>query len=95
MKQPHGQRRYSPKEKAKGYGDMLRNHRMKRGLSQQAVADIIGTSQQSIARWESGSQWPQLPDIPVLAALYGVNPADLLPALPDDVIIPHPDDAAK
>lgn len=82
-------------EYIKAYGEKLRTLRMKRGLSQKSVADVLGTTQACIAWWETGGRWPQLPDIPVLASLYGVNPADLLPALPDDVIIPHPDDAEK
>lgn len=87
-----GQRRNRPgTEYTKAYGEKLRTLRMKRGLSQKSVADLLDTQQSLIAMWESGTRWPQLPDIPVLAALYGVNPADLLPALPDDVIIPQPE----
>ena len=82
-------------EYTKAYGEKLRTLRMKRGLSQQAVADVLGTTQRCISWWESGERWPQLPDIPVLAALYGANPAALLPALPDDVIIPQPEMPAK
>lgn len=85
---PVGKTRYpSGTEYTKAYGEKLRRLRMKEGLSQGKVAEALGTSQPAVAMWESGDRWPQIPDLLVLARLYGCSVADLVPDLPDDEII--------
>ncbi len=84
-----GQRRNAPgSEYAKDYGRLLRSLRIKSGLTQAEAGKVLNTSQEVVASWESGRRWPQVPDIPVLAALYRVNVADLLPDIPENVTIP-------
>lgn len=52
-------------------GSRLRRYREQAGLSQVAVAEALGVSQPSVARWElandPGERWPEL------ARLYGVG----------------------
>ena len=36
-------------------GDRLRTYRIRRGMTQRALADELGVTQQSVARWEQGS----------------------------------------
>ena len=72
---------------AKAYGEKLRTLRMKEGLSQEKVAELLGITQKAVSWWELGENWPNLTDIPILARLYGCPVADLVPDLPDDEII--------
>lgn len=39
-------------------GEIIREARLRAGLSQQALADRLGTSQSVIARWEKGHRSP-------------------------------------
>lgn len=96
MKAGTGQSRYAPgTEYAKSYGERLRSLRMREGLSQAQVAEIMHTSQPTIGKWETGTYWPQIPDIPVLAKLYRCPLSDLMPPIPDDIIIPQQKHPAK
>jgi len=74
---------------AKAYGEKLRTLRMKEGLSQGKVAELLGITQKAVSWWELGENWPNLTDIPVLARLYHCSVGDLVPDLLDDDIIPQ------
>lgn len=83
-----GQSRYVPgTEQAKRYGAALRVLREASGISQAKAGTILGSTQQTIARWESGQNFPQVHDIPIMARLYKCSVSDLLPPVPDDIII--------
>lgn len=41
-------------------GDLVREGRRRRGLTQAELADLVGTSQSAIARWENGGTSPSL-----------------------------------
>jgi len=45
---------------AKQFGSLIRNERVRRGLSQQALADLAGTGQKTISQIESGNQGAKL-----------------------------------
>lgn len=45
----------------------LKQRRTKLGLSQVALAAMVGVSQQSIAKWESGEAYPRASQLPALA----------------------------
>ena len=38
-----------------GLGETIRQARLDRGLSQQALADLLGCSAKTVGRWEAGS----------------------------------------
>lgn len=55
------------------YGEALKEHRERLGLSQSMVAKKINTSHQNISRWESGKFLPSIDFCFRLADLYGVS----------------------
>jgi transcriptional regulator with XRE-family HTH domain len=42
-------------EPADGLGERIRTHRLQHGMTQRELADQLGVTQQSVARWEQGS----------------------------------------
>ena len=55
----------------------LRRERIQRDLSQQKLADLLGTTQVTISRWEGGSQQPNTYFREKLCALFGKSVQDL------------------
>ncbi|PRB69183.1 helix-turn-helix transcriptional regulator [Arthrobacter sp. MYb213] len=55
----------------------LPDHRKERGLSQQALADALGVSRQTIISLEKGRYDPSLPLAFKLSALFGCQIEDL------------------
>ena len=51
----------------------LRNLRLSRGISQQQLADVIGTSQQSIKKYEKQKIEPDISTLMQLADYFGVT----------------------
>ena len=47
--------------------------RKKAGLSQEALAEIIGVSRQSISKWETGESSPEISKLPLLAKAFEVT----------------------
>lgn len=58
-------------------GDRLKTLRKEKGLSQQALADIINVSKSLICCYESGKRTPSLENIIAFIQIFGVN-ADYL-----------------
>lgn len=63
--------------------DLIREARLRGGLTQAELAALAGTTQSGIARWESGRTSPSLDDIRRLVRLCGF---DL-----EVAIVPHDD----
>lgn len=59
-------------------GTYLASLRRGRDMTQQQVADILGVSNKTISKWESGAGLPDIAALPSLAALYGVTADDIL-----------------
>ena len=63
-------------------GDKLLNNikrlREEKALSQNAIADKLGVTQQAIAKWETGDAMPRADKLPELARLLGCKVDDLL-----------------
>ena len=55
------------------FGDRLKGLREERQLSQRAVADKLGVTQQAVAKWEAGKAEPDIATINKLADLFGVS----------------------
>jgi transcriptional regulator with XRE-family HTH domain len=71
------------------FGSILHRHRTNAGLSQQAVADLIGISKTTYHNWESDKTDMKVSFLPKLAEVFGVDLSDLFP--PDlTVTINHP-----
>lgn len=59
-------------------GDNLRRARERRGLSQEALADLAGLHRTEISHLERATRDPRLSTIARVAHAVGVRPADLL-----------------
>ena len=59
-------------------GENIRNFRKKNDLTQEALADRLGVSYQSISRWENGTTYPDLELIPAIAEVLSVTIDELL-----------------
>ena len=59
-------------------GENIRNFRKKNDLTQEALADRLGVTYQSISRWENGTTYPDLELIPAIADVLAVTVDELL-----------------
>ena len=59
-------------------GDNIRNFRKRNDLTQEALADRLGVTYQSISRWENGTTYPDLELIPAIADMLSVTVDELL-----------------
>ena len=57
--------------------DNLIRLRKLKGMTQEDVADLVGVTRQSVAKWESGESLPDLDKCKVLADTFGVTLDDL------------------
>ena len=69
-------------------GENIQYLRKKRNLTQEALAEQIGVSRQTVAKWEAGESAPDLDAAGKLSQVFDV-PLDDLVAMPGDV--PPPD----
>ena len=58
-------------------GENIRNYRKKNDLTQEALADRLGVTYQSISRWENGTTYPDLELIPAIAEVLAVTVDEL------------------
>lgn len=63
---------------------MLKYYRMKKGLSQQEVATLLGVAQSTVAMWENGTNTPRVKRLLQLAELYGCTMEELLREDPNE-----------
>lgn len=63
------------------FGARLKQYRQEKRLTQQELADILGVSNKSVSRWESGG-YPDIATLPPLAKALGVSVDDLLGCRP-------------
>jgi transcriptional regulator with XRE-family HTH domain len=65
----------------KAFGDLVVQLRLKSGLAQQSdLAALMGTTQQTVSRWESGASRPRDKQMPRLASVLNADLSDLLAA---------------
>ena len=64
-------------------GDNLRNLRMKRGLTQQTVADFLKVKRVTYTQYELNKREPDNDTLKKLATFFEVTPNDLLGSMPD------------
>ena len=60
-------------------GKSLAEARRKSGLSQEAVAESLGVSRQTVSKWEIGQVVPNIAQCQKLAALYRLSLDELVP----------------
>lgn len=59
-------------------GNSLYNARKKSGLSQEAVAEKLGISRQTVSKWETDETLPDIRQAKALAALYKLSLDELI-----------------
>lgn len=47
--------------------------RKERGMTQEALVEVIGVSAQTISKWENSTTWPDVALLPVIADVFGVT----------------------
>ena len=62
----------------KSLGEVLKEHRMNRQMTQEFVAEHLGVSRQAVSKWENGTSDPSTSNLLALAKLYGIDAAELL-----------------
>lgn len=67
-------------------GNQIKQLRLRRGITQEAMAQHFGLSPQAISKWERGTAAPDIELLPQLSAYFGVT-IDELFALSDDIRI--------
>lgn len=58
--------------------EKLKYHRMKQGLSQENVAELLNLSRQAISKWENGHTAPDIDNLVLLSNIYKVSIDELL-----------------
>lgn len=74
----------------------LRTIRTERGLSQEALAELVDVSRQTVSKWENGAAYPSGENLAALSKVFGL-PVDALindnwtpPQEPDPVVVEVP-----
>ena len=62
------------------FGNYLYGQRRKRGLSQTALAGLLGVTNKAVSKWENGRAKPTTDTLRKLAAVFGTDVNDLLAA---------------
>lgn len=65
-------------------GEIIKNKRTQKSLSQAELAEVLHVSAQSVSKWENGSSMPDINQLPVLASFFGIT-IDELFAYPTDL----------
>lgn len=58
---------------AKKIGEIIKELRKARGISQETLANIIGVTFQAVSKWETGVTDPDVALIPAIASYFGVS----------------------
>ena len=64
-------------------GNQIRQLRLRRGITQEAMAQHFGITPQAVSKWERGAGTPDIAMLPDISAYFGVT-IDELFALSDD-----------
>jgi transcriptional regulator with XRE-family HTH domain len=55
------------------FSEKLQNLRKEKGMSQEALAELLDVSRQSISKWESGTSYPETEKMIALSEIFGVT----------------------
>ena len=65
-------------ENARTLGEVLKQHRVWRKMTQEFVAETLGVSRQAVSKWESGVSDPSTTNLMALAKFFCVEAEELL-----------------
>ena len=68
-------------------GEKLKRARMEANITQEALAEMLSVSRQTISNWENGRSYPDIASIIVLSDVYNITLDSLLKG--DEKIIKH------
>ena len=66
------------------FNEKIQELRREKGLSQEKIADIMGVSRQSVAKWEAGNNYPEVDKLIELSNIFGVSIDKLLKDIEDE-----------
>ena len=58
------------------YGDLIREYRHKRGLSQAQLGSLVQVKKNAVGAWEAGRSRPDISSVPVLCSALGISLAE-------------------
>lgn len=64
-------------------GEIIKNLRKKRGLTQGELAEILAVTAQSVSRWENGQSYPDIEQLPMIAEYFDITVDELMGHNPD------------
>lgn len=67
----------SPVQDAQALGERIRQFRVERGLSQEALAEALDVSRQAVAKWERGASLPSTANLLALSRVFGCSVSEL------------------
>jgi len=59
-------------------GEIIKNLRKKRGLTQGELAEILAVTAQSVSRWENGQSYPDIEQLPMIAEYFDITVDELM-----------------
>ena len=62
----------------KDFSEIFKALRKDKGLTQERIAEILGTSPQTISRWETGASYPDITVLPAIASYFDVTTDEIL-----------------
>ncbi len=68
----------------KSLGNVLKEQRTNKKMTQEFVAEAIGVSRQAVSKWENGQSDPSTSNLIALAKLYSISPEELLKEIQRD-----------
>jgi len=71
-------------------GETIQYYRKRAGLSQEALAELVGVSRQSVSKWELDDAVPEIGKLKALAGAFGITVDQLL----SGEVPPQPEEAA-
>lgn len=73
---------HDPAQYVRAFGKTLHVERVRRGLSQEAFAELVGLHRTFYGAVERGERGCNIGKLPAIARGLGCQPAELLPSLP-------------
>lgn len=68
------------------FNEALKKARKAKGLTQDDVAQALGTKNTTVSNWENGVSRPDVDTLVSLCRLYGISPNDILEYYNDDLL---------
>lgn len=59
-------------------GEVIKNHRLSRNMTQEFIAESLGVSRQAVSKWEMNESVPSTANLMALAKLFNIPPEELL-----------------